>query len=285
MYKAKEEGKNCYQVYSSELTEAAIEKVQLESDLRRAVERNEFILYYQPQVTLPAGKIVAMETLVRWQHPDLGLVPPDKFIPLCEETGLIVPIGEWILTAACEQLLTWRKQGMGVRRIAVNLSGHQIQQKNLPEMVEKVLLETGCPSGSLELEITEGFIMQHPEQAISVLQQIRKLGVELSIDDFGTGHSSLNYLKRLPINRLKVDRSFVWDIGENPDGEAITRAIIAMGQSLNLNITAEGIETPEQREFVESHGCNEAQGFLFSRPLPAEGISELLERGISIPEI
>ncbi|MEA3544416.1 MAG: EAL domain-containing protein [Thermodesulfobacteriota bacterium] len=277
MYKAKEGGKNGYQIYSSDLTEDAIEKVLLETHLRRALERNELVLHYQPQVALPEGNIVSLEALVRWQHPDLGLIPPDEFIPLSEETGLIIPIGEWVLKTACEQLLLWRKQGYDLRRIAVNLSGKQIQQKNLLEVVERVLLQTGCPSGSLELEITEGFIMQHPEQSIAVLQRIRALGIELSVDDFGTGHSSLNYLKRLPINRLKIDRSFVWDIGENSDGEAITKAVIAMGQSLNLQITAEGIETFEQREFLESLGCNEAQGYLFSRPVPAEEIDELLD--------
>ncbi len=280
MYKAKEGGKNRYQLYSPELTDAAIEKVSLESCLRRALERNELVLYYQPQVALPEGKIVACEALVRWQHPVLGLIPPDKFIPLSEETGLILPMGEWILKTACEQLINWRKQGYGIRRIAVNLSGRQIQQKDLPQVVEKILLETGCPSGSLELEITEGFIMQHPEQSIAVLQQIRALGVELSVDDFGTGHSSLNYLKRLPINRLKIDRSFVWDIHENQEGETITRAIIAMGHGLNLQITAEGVETPVQRKFLEKHYCNEAQGYLFSRPLPAEKIDKLLNDGV-----
>ncbi len=277
MYKAKEKGKNCYHIYSPELTDAAIEKVLLETHLRRAIERGELVLYYQPQLALPAGDVVAVEALVRWQHPDLGLVSPDKFISLSEETGLILPMGEWILKTACQQLLAWRKQGYGLRRIAVNLSGKQIQQKNLLEMVRQVLLDTGLPSGSLELEITEGFIMQHPEQSISVLQQIRALGVELSIDDFGTGHSSLNYLKRLPINRLKIDRSFVWDINENPDGEAIIKAVIAMGHSLSLQVTAEGVETPEQRAFLENLGCNEVQGYLFSRPLPAEKVEEYLK--------
>jgi diguanylate cyclase (GGDEF)-like protein/PAS domain S-box-containing protein len=276
MYKAKEKGKNRYQLYSSKLTEEAIEKVLLESHLRRAVERNELVLHYQPQVDLSTGNVIAVEALVRWQHPDLGLVMPDKFIPLSEETGLINRMGEWILKTACEQILIWREQGYGLRRIAVNLSGKQIQQKKLPEIVERILLETGCPSASLELEITEGFIMQHPERSISVLQQIRALGVELSIDDFGTGHSSLNYLKRLPINRLKIDRSFVWDIGENPDGEAITKAVIAMGHSLNLQITAEGIETEEQKMFLQQYHCNEGQGFLFSRPMPANEVTMLM---------
>ena len=269
MYKAKNGGKNCYQLYSPDITEAAIEKVVLETQLRRALERNELVLHYQPQVTLPEGEVVAVEALVRWQHADLGLVPPDEFIPLSEETGLIVPLGEWILKTACEQVVTWQNMGYGLRRIAVNLSGKQIQQNNLVEVVERILLETGCPPSLLELEITEGFVMKHPEQAISVLQQIRSLGVEFSIDDFGTGHSSLNYLKRLPINRLKIDRSFVWDVNVDPDGEVIIKAVIAMGHSLNLQITAEGIETREQQKFLEDHGCDEGQGYLFSKPLSA----------------
>lgn len=278
MYKAKEGGKNNYRLYTSELTDEAVEKVLLESHLRKALERNELVLYYQPQVALPEGKIVAVEALIRWQHPEIGLVTPDKFIPLCEETGLIIPIGEWVLRTACLQLMAWREAGFELRRIAVNLSGKQLQLKNLPETVEQILLETGCPSGSLELEITEDFMMQQPEKSILLLQQIRALGVELSIDDFGTGHSSLNYLKRLPICRLKVDRSFVWDIHENPEGEAITKAIIAMGHSLNLQVTAEGVETPEQRIFLEKLHCNEAQGFLFSRPLSEDEVEYLLGR-------
>jgi diguanylate cyclase (GGDEF)-like protein/PAS domain S-box-containing protein len=278
MYEAKENGKNGYQLYSAQLTESAMEKVLLEAQLRRALERNELVVHYQPQVTLPEGKIVAVEALMRWQHPEIGLVPPDKFIPLSEETGLIIPMGEWILKTACEQLVTWRRQGFDIHRVAVNLSGKQIQLDTLPQTVQKVLQQTGCPAHALELEITEGFIMRHPEQSIAILQQIQGLGVELSVDDFGTGHSSLNYLKRLPINRLKIDRSFVWDIGENDNGEILTRTIIAMGHSLNLQITAEGIETDEQREFLEELNCNEAQGYLFSKPLPAEEVTELLQR-------
>lgn len=276
MNKAKEAGKNCFHLYSPDLTNAAIERVLLESHLHRAMERNELVLYYQPQVALPGGRMVAAEALVRWQHPDIGLIPPDKFIPLSEETGLIISMGEWILRTACEQMVTWRAQGYPLRRIAVNLSGRQIQLQNLPQTVERILRDTGLSPDALELEITEGFIMQHPEQSISVLQRIRALGVELSIDDFGTGHSSLSYLKKLPIHRLKIDRSFVWDIGENRDGEAITRTVIAMGHSLGLQITAEGVETPEQRSFLEGLGCNEAQGFVFSKPLPADQIESLL---------
>ena len=255
-----------------------MEKVVLEAQLRRALERGELVVHYQPQVTLPEGRIVAVEALMRWQHPEIGLVPPDKFIPLSEETGLIIPMGEWILKTACEQLVTWRRQGFDIHRVAVNLSGKQIQLDTLPQTVQKVLQQTGCPAYALELEITEGFIMRHPEQSIALLKQIQGLGVELSVDDFGTGHSSLNYLKRLPINRLKIDRSFVWDIGENDNGETLTRTIIAMGHSLNLQITAEGIETDKQRKFLEDLNCNEAQGYLFSKPLPAEEVTKLLQR-------
>ena len=277
MYKAKEGGKNRYHVYSPDLTETAVEKVLMESHLRKALERGELFLNYQPQVDLHTGRIVAAEALLRWVHPELGSVPPDKFIPLSEETGQIIPIGEWVLKTACQQMMEWRKKGLGMKRIAVNLSGKQIQLKDLHKQVEQLLYETGLPSGSLELEITEGFVMQHPEQSIAVLQNIRNLGVELSIDDFGTGHSSLNYLKRLPINRLKIDRTFVNDIGTKMEGEAITRAIIAMGRSLSLQITAEGVETAEQHEYLEAHGCHEAQGYLFSYPLSAQEMLELLE--------
>ena len=278
MYKAKDKGKNCYHLYSEQLTESVMAKVVLESQLRRALERDELVVHYQSQVTLPEGKIVAVEALMRWQHPEMGLVPPDDFIPLSEETGLIIPMGEWILKTACAQLVEWRQQGLDIHRVAVNLSGRQLQLDTLPQIVQKVLQQTGCPAFALELEITEGFIMRHPEQSIAMLQQIQALGVALSVDDFGTGHSSLNYLKRLPINRLKIDRSFVWDIGENVNGETLTKAIIALGHSLNLQITAEGIETDKQRSFLEELNCNEAQGYLFSKPLPAKEITTLLQR-------
>ena len=276
MYKAKDKGKNCYQLYSSKLTEAAMEKMLLEGQLRRALERDELVVHYQPQVTLPEGKLIAVEALMRWQHPEMGLVVPDKFIPLSEETGLIIPMGEWIMKTACEQLVAWRQQGFDIHRVAVNLSGRQLQLATLPQTVQRILVQTGCPAYALELEITEGFIMRHPEKSIAVLQQIRALGVELSIDDFGTGHSSLNYLKRLTISRLNIDRSFVWDIGENVNGESLVKSIISLGHSLNLKITAEGIETEQQKKFLENLHCNEAQGYLFSKPVPAEELTKLL---------
>ena len=280
MSKAKEKGKNCYQVYSNQQTDSAMEKIMLESQLHRALEHNELVVHYQPQVSLPQGNIVSVEALMRWQHPELGMLPPDKFIPLSEETGLIIPMGEWILQTACEQLVQWRQQGYYIQRVAVNLSGKQIKRATLPQTVQKVLQQSGCPASALELEITEGFIMRHPEQSIAVLRQIQALGVELSIDDFGTGHSSLNYLKKLPISRLKIDRSFVWDIGESVNGETLVKSIISLGQSLNLNITAEGIETDKQRKFLENLNCNEAQGYLFSKPVPAEEVTPMLQRKV-----
>ena len=287
MYKAKERGKNRYHLYSPELSSGAMEKIFLENHLHHALKNDELVLHYQPQVSLPSGRVVAMEALVRWDHPELGLLLPERFIHLCEETGLIIPLGEWVLRTACRQLVEWRRQGFELRRIAVNISGKQIQLKDLHRVVEHALIESGLPSGSLELEISEGFIMQHPEQSVAVLQQIRALGVELSIDDFGTGHSSLTYLKQLPVNRLKIDRSFIWDIGENPEGETITRTVIAMGRSLNLQVTAEGVENQRQLDFLQAHGCNEIQGFLFGEPAPAEiivkrlGAANLLNRCVA----
>ncbi|GEM_PF-4063703 len=276
MYEAKKKGKNCYNLYAAEVTESALDKVRMESSLRRALERNELVAYYQPQISLRDGRIIAVETLMRWNHPRKGLLMPDTFIPLSEETGLIIPMGEWILRTACQQLVDWRKQGLHIERVAVNLSGRQLQPDTLPQMVHTILEQTGCPPQALELEITESFIMRHPERSIAMLKQIQQLGVELSVDDFGTGHSSLNYLKRLPINRLKIDRSFVWDIGSDQNGEILTRAIIAMGHGLGLHITAEGIETEEQKAFLNALSCNEAQGYLYSKPVPAATIGELL---------
>lgn len=278
MYQAKANGKNSYQLYSAHFTETVMAKVVLEAQLRRALERNELVVHYQPQVKLPEGKIVAVEALMRWQHPELGLIPPNEFIPLSEETGLIVPMGEWIMREACTQFVAWRDLGYDIHRVAVNLSGKQLHLETLPQTVLQILRQTGCPAYALELEITEGFIMQHPERTIAMLQQIRELGIEMSVDDFGTGHSSLNYLKRLPINRLKIDCSFVWDIGENVNGETLVKSIINLGHSLNLQVTAEGIENSEQREFLENLNCNEGQGYLFSKPRPACEIGELLSK-------
>lgn len=278
MYQAKASGKNRFHFYSPELTAASRERLHMESQLRRVLEKNELLVHYQPQMCMATGNIIAMEALVRWQHPEMGLVPPGKFIPLSEEIGMIIPIGEWVLRTACRFFVELSKSGSSLKRVAVNLSGRQLQNKTLPETVSKILRETGCPASALELEITEGFVMQHPEQAIQVLAQLRELGVALAIDDFGTGHSSLNYLKRFPVHRLKIDQSFVADIGKNPEGEAITKAIIAMGQILNLEITAEGIETVEQLDFLRDLRCEEAQGYLISKPLSAEQFAEFVAK-------
>jgi len=284
MYQAKEGGKNNYHLYSQDLTEVAWERVLLDSALRRALQNDEFVLYYQPQICLRTGDIVGCEALVRWQQPDYGLVPPDKFIPLCEENGLIVPLGEWVMHRACEQWLSWQEQGFTISRVGINISGRQIQQKDLVEMIQRVLRETGCPVTALDLEITETFLMRHPEQAIKILQQISDLGVALSIDDFGTGQSSLNYLKRFPVNRLKIDRSFVNDIQPGSEDCAIVKAIIAMGHGLDLSVIAEGIETEIQQQFLSDLNCDEAQGYLISRPMPAAEMTELLKRRTADPD-
>ena len=278
MYEAKAKGKGCYHYYTAELTDVALERISLEAELRHAIELKELELYYQPQVSLHDKRIVSCEALVRWNHPQRGLLLPDEFIPISEETGLILPLGEYVLRSACSQYVRWCEMGIQLERIAVNVSGKQIHQQGFPDLVAKILMETGCPAYSLEMEITEGFIMEHPQQSISVLQQIRDLGVALSVDDFGTGHSSLSYLQKLPVQRLKIDKSFIWDIYENPEGEAITQAVIALGHSVNLTITAEGVETEAQNKFLLEHSCNEGQGYLYSRPVPLEQITALLQR-------
>ena len=276
MYAAKASGSGRYCFYSAEFTELALEKISTETELRHALERNELELYYQPQVLLTNKKIVACEALVRWNHPEKGLILPDAFIPLSEETGLILPLGEFVLRSACLQYVRWCEMGIKLERIAVNISGKQIHQKGFSSLVAKILKETQCPAHAIELEITEGFIMQQPQHSIGVLRQIRQLGVALSIDDFGTGHSSLSYLQKLPIQRLKIDKSFVWDIHKNPEGEAIVQAVISLGHSVKLSITAEGIETVAQNQFLLEHQCNEGQGYLYSKPVAVDKMTAIL---------
>jgi len=267
MYRAKEQGRNNFQFYTHELTSGAIERVALETALRRALKRGELLLHYQPQIDLKNGSLVGAEALIRWKHPDMGLVLPERFIHLAEENGLIRPIGEWVLFNACDQMREWREQGFMLPRIAVNLSGHQLKKVGFVDMVRHVLRETGVKPEWLELEITESFIMSHADEAIEMLDQLKEMGVQLAIDDFGTGYSSLSYLKRLPVHKLKIDRSFVQGIPEDNNDAAIARAVIALGNSLQLSVIAEGVETEQQQDFLRAEGCDQGQGYLYSQPV------------------
>jgi diguanylate cyclase (GGDEF)-like protein/PAS domain S-box-containing protein len=278
MYRAKEDGKNNYKFYSEEINVHTFEKLALETSLRRGLERNEFLLHYQAKLDLRTGMVTGVEALLRWKHPDLGMVPPGQFIPLAEETGLIVPIGKWVLSTACEQVVTWQRQGLPRLRMAVNLSARQFADDNLLEDIEAALRDTGIAPDLLELELTESMVIQNTERAGRVLADIKRLGVRLAIDDFGVGYSSLSHLKRFPIDTLKVDRSFIRDIPQDPEDKALTEAIIAMGKSLSLTVVAEGVETLEQQQFLREHACDEMQGFYFSKPIPAEDFAALMRR-------
>jgi diguanylate cyclase (GGDEF)-like protein/PAS domain S-box-containing protein len=275
MYLAKSQGRNTYRFYTSALTAAANQRLNLESKLRRALERGEFVLHYQPQVSIPDGRIVGMEALLRWHHPEEGLIPPLRFIPLAEETGLIQPIGKWVLRTACAQLRAWVDQGMPLLTMAVNLSPRQFAQPDLVEQVREALEFGELPAQYLELEITESAIMDSGEKARTTLKALKDLGITLSIDDFGTGYSSLAYLKQLPIDKLKIDKSFVDGIPDDRNDAAITATIISMAKNLNLSVLAEGVETEAQRHFLSEPGCDAYQGYLFSRPLPAADIAAM----------
>ncbi len=275
---AKQMGRDCFQFYSSDMNEKLRERLALENDLRDALEKREFVLYYQPQLDVKTQTIMGVEALIRWNHPARGFVSPGEFIPVVEDSGLIVPIGEWVLRTACAQLKDWEMQGLPPVRMAVNLSARQFRQPNLFEMVENILEETGIEPHLLELEITEGLLMENIDETIEVLGRLRKLGVFVSLDDFGTGYSSLSYLHRFPIHALKIDQSFVRRINHRSDGNGeIAATIINLARSLNLSVIAEGVETEEQFGFLKDRDCDYAQGFLFSRPVPAKEISELFK--------
>ena len=278
MYGAKSLGRNNYQFYSPAMDRHADQRLVLESSMRRALERDEFTLYYQPKVDIHSSRVIALEALVRWQHPELGLLPPNDFIPLAEETGLILPIGEWVLRRACEQNRLWQQQGLPKIPVAVNLSGHQLQQKDLVASVRNILQSTGLEPCYLELEVTETVIMQNPDFAAAVLNELRVIGIRLAIDDFGTGYSSLAHLKRFCVDSLKIDKSFVRDVDSNSTDAAIATAIIAMGASLKMEVIAEGVETEGQLAFLRKHMCHTIQGYLFSRPVPPEEIQFLLRQ-------
>ncbi len=276
MYYAKEEGKNNFQFYSRELTARSQEKLRVEARLRKAQESKGLSLRYQPKIDLRTGAITGAEALLRWHDAELGTVPPSRFIPVAEETGMIVPIGRWVLKTACAQNMAWQRRGLRPIRIAVNLSVRQFADERLLEDLSAVLHDTGMPPDLLEIEITEGMVIHHPERAVEVLKAIKSMGVRLAIDDFGTGYSSLGQLKTYPIDTLKIDRSFVHDIVANSEDKAITKAIIAMGKSLGLTVVAEGVETPEQQRFLHEHGCDEMQGYVFSKAVAADEFAALL---------
>ncbi len=279
MYRAKEQGRNHYQHYSPAMNVRTLERLALESNLRHALARKELLLHYQPRVDLETGQITGVEALLRWQYPDLGLVSPSQFVPLAEETGLIIPIGEWVLRTACAQNKLWQSMGLSPVRVSVNLSARQFEQRNLVETIGRVIKETELDPNYLELELTEGLVMKNPETTIATLRSLHEMGIQISIDDFGTGYSSLSYLRRFPIHALKIDQSFVRDIITDPDGTVIVTAIILLAHSLKLKVIAEGVETKDQLDYVRSLKCHEIQGYLFSKPLPAEEMTRLLIMG------
>ncbi|MFP4410186.1 EAL domain-containing response regulator [Coleofasciculus sp.] len=276
MFQAKQQGGNCHQFYSIALSKGTSDRVALKTSLRYALERDELQVYYQPQLDLETGKIIGAEALLRWEHPERGLVSPIKFIPLAEETGLILPIGEWVLKTACQQTRHWQKVGYPNLRIAVNLSGRQFQQLDLRHRLVKIFTETGLRPEYLELELTESMLVENTDVAIRRLQALKALGVEIAIDDFGTGYSSLSYLQQFPFDTLKIDRCFIRNIQDNPSQAAITQAIIEMANTLNLKLVAEGVETEAELSFVVQHHCHAMQGYLFSKPLPAKAFESLL---------
>jgi len=267
MYRAKEEGRNNYRFYTADMNASAFARLELENRLRRALEREEFVLHYQPKLDLRSGKIVGVEALLRWQHPELGLVPPGDFIPTLEETGMIVPVGRWVLHEACRQARAWRQAGLPWLAVAVNISTHQFRRDDIYAVVMEVLATYAMPASELELEITESALMDDIGRASESLQRLKEQGVKVSIDDFGTGYSSLAYLKRLAIDSLKIDRTFVRDICHDEDDAAIVSAVVAMAQRLQLTVVAEGVETTDQLEFLRQQGCDQMQGYLLSRPM------------------
>jgi len=272
MYRAKELGKNTYQFYSAEMSARAFERLTLESSLRHALGRDEFEIYYQPQFDTMSGTLVGVEALLRWQHPQFGMVLPGEFMPMLEETGLIVPVGEWVLQTACKQLRAWHNAGWESLRMAVNLSARQFGSKTLIASVEKALVVMGGNPAHLELEITESIFMQHAMATVQTLSELFAMGCRLTIDDFGTGYSSLAYLKRFPINVIKIDHSFVRDIPDDKDDGELVSTIIAMAHNLKIEVVAEGVETEAQIAFLRACGCDCMQGYFFSRPLPAEEV-------------
>jgi EAL domain-containing protein (putative c-di-GMP-specific phosphodiesterase class I) len=276
MYAAKERGRATYSFFSDEMNARTVENHELEIGLRRALRQREFHLVYQPQFDLRSGRLLGAEALLRWTDPDKGLIAPERFIPVAEKTGLIGPIGAWVLRTACQQNSSWQQAGHPRLRVAVNLSAYQFQKSDLIDSLELILLETGMPTGCLELELTESLLMENAGANILTLTDLKARHILLAIDDFGTGYSSLGYLKNFPVDRIKIDRSFIGQIGRGQNDASIIRAIIAMAHSLHLKVVAEGVETHEQLQFLKDHDCDEAQGYYLGRPMPAEAYAAFL---------
>ncbi|MBI3145037.1 MAG: EAL domain-containing protein [Pseudogulbenkiania sp.] len=283
MYQAKAQGRNGFCFYAPDINAKAMRNMEMEVRLRHALEREEFVLHYQPKADLLSGRVVGMEALIRWQAPDLGMVSPAEFIPVAEDSGLILPIGEWVLRTACTQVKAWQDAGLAVGRVAVNVSARQFRQHDLVDRVSRILQETHLESKLLELELTESMMVDEPDQAVLMLQQLKDIGLHLSLDDFGTGSSNLSYLRRFPIDTLKIDQSFVRDIMNNPDDGLIAMAVISLAHSLKRKVIAEGVETGEQLHYLRQHGCDEMQGYYLSRPLPADKFEALLREGRELP--
>jgi diguanylate cyclase (GGDEF)-like protein/PAS domain S-box-containing protein len=281
MYCAKESGRNNFRFFTKDMNTQAVERLTLENGLRLALDKKELFLVYQPQIEIATGRIIGLEALLRWQHPELGLVPPDKFIRIAENSGLIMPIGEWVLRTACSQTRKWQDEGLPAVPVAVNVSAVQFRQENFSKLIDRVLRETGLAPEYLELELTESLLLSNADVMFSVLRDLRAMGLKLAIDDFGTGYSSLSYLRRFPVGKLKIDRSFIRDVAVNPDDAAITTAIISMAKSLNLKVIAEGVEDEAQVSFLRAHQCDEIQGYYFSKPLAVDKVADKL-RGTAV---
>jgi diguanylate cyclase (GGDEF)-like protein/PAS domain S-box-containing protein len=281
MYHAKEKGRNNFQFFKAEMNLKAVERQSLEGGLRHAIEREEFLLHYQPKVNLETGEITGIEALIRWQQMDRGLIPPSRFVPVAEDCGLILPIGRWVMREACKQARAWQKAGLPALPIAVNVSAMEFRKKGFVSGVREILAETGLEARYLELELTEGVLMEDAESTAAVLQELKRMGVHLAVDDFGTGYSSLSYLRQFPIDVLKIDQSFVDQITSDPEASPIVSAIISMGKNLRYLVVAEGIETHEQLAFLRARHCAEGQGYLFSRPVAAPQFADLLQAGLA----
>ena len=278
MYSAKQRGRNNAQCFAPGMDTQSQDKVRLESDLHEAIALKQFELDYQPKVDVKSGAVHSVEALIRWRHPQRGLISPNEFIPLAEDSGLIGPIGGWVVREACRQAKAWQRKGLPQVRVAVNLSASQFRQKNLLATIRQALLDADLDPSYLEVELTESAVMTNPEESVSILEQLSKMGVLVSVDDFGTGYSSMSYLRRFPIDKLKIDRGFISEFMTRPDDASIVRAIVSLAHSLRLKVVAEGVETPDQLDFLKTLGCDQYQGFHFSTPVSAADFEELLRR-------